>query len=224
MAAERHASDDLRMEQRDPESAEWLRKLGHGGRERHEAVTRLHELLLRVARSELQRRNTLLRITGPELDDLAFQAAGDAVIAINGKLAAFRGESRFTTWAYMIVVREVSNKLGRHFWQHPEIPFDAENWDRLPDAFCIRPDLEAETRDLVAALRRAVDEQLTERQRRLFVALVLNGVPLDTLVIEYHTNRNAIYKTMFDARRKLRAALVAGGYLDDNDDDDRRRT
>jgi RNA polymerase sigma-70 factor (ECF subfamily) len=53
---------------------------------------------------------------------------------------------------------------------------------------------------------------------------VLNGVPLDTLVIEYHTNRNAIYKTMFDARRKLRAALVAGGYLDDNDDDDRRRT
>jgi RNA polymerase sigma-70 factor (ECF subfamily) len=69
-----------------------------------------------------------------------------------------------------------------------------------------------------------VDEQLTERQRRLFVALVLNEVPLDTLVIEYHTNRNAIYKTMFDARRKLRAALVAGGYLDDNDDDDRRRT
>ena len=224
MAAERHASDDLRMEHRDPESAEWLRKLGRGGRERHEALTRLHELLLRVARSELRRRNTLLRITGPELDDLAFQAAGDAVTAINGKLAAFRGESRFTTWAYMIVVREVSNKLGRHFWQHPEVPFDAENWDRLPDAFCIRPDLEAETRDLVAALRRAVDEQLTERQRRLFVALVLNEVPLDTLVIEYHTNRNAIYKTMFDARRKLRAALVAGGYLDDNDDDDRRRT
>jgi len=57
---------------------------------------------------------------------------------------------------------------------------------------------------------------LTVRQRRVFVALVLNGVPLDTLVIEMASNRNAIYKTMFDARRKLRAALAANGYLSDD--------
>jgi len=61
-----------------------------------------------------------------------------------------------------------------------------------------------------------VDEGLTARQRRVFVAIVLNGVPLDTLVLEMASNRNAIYKTLFDARRKLRAALVANGYLPDD--------
>jgi RNA polymerase sigma-70 factor, ECF subfamily len=65
-------------------------------------------------------------------------------------------------------------------------------------------------------LRRAVEQELTERQWRIFVAIVLNAIPLDTLVIELDSNRNAIYKTLFDARRKLRANLVANGYLDHN--------
>ncbi len=91
---------------------------------------------------------------------------------------------------------------------------DAEDWDRLPDRFGLEPTRASEWRDLVAALRRAVDEVLTDRQRQIFVAIVLNGVPLDALVAELDTNRNAIYKMLFDARRKLRAALVANGYLD----------
>jgi RNA polymerase sigma-70 factor (ECF subfamily) len=109
----------------------------------------------------------------------------------------------------------VSAKIGHHLWRRSGVSLDAEDWDRLPDRFGLQPAREAEWRDLVTALRRAVEEELTERQRKVFVAIVLNGVPLDTLVIEYDTNRNAIYKTMFDARRKLRRALVAKGYLDD---------
>ena len=66
----------------------------------------------------------------------------------------------------------------------------------------------------MTALHRAVDDVLTDWQRRLFVAIVVNGVPLDALVAEFGSNRNAIYKTLFDARRKLRAKLVANGYLD----------
>jgi RNA polymerase sigma-70 factor, ECF subfamily len=69
---------------------------------------------------------------------------------------------------------------------------------------------------LLGALRRAVDEVLTGRQRTVFVAIVLNQVPLDTLVIELSSSRNAIYKTLFDARRKLRSALATQGYLDDD--------
>jgi RNA polymerase sigma-70 factor (ECF subfamily) len=107
----------------------------------------------------------------------------------------------------------VSAKLGRHFWRHPSVPFDAEDWDRLPDRFGFEPEREAEWRDLLAALRRAVDTELTPRQREIFVALVLNGVPLDALAAKLASNRNAIYKMLFDARRKLRAALVANGYL-----------
>ena len=83
----------------------------------------------------------------------------------------------------------------------------------MPARFGFDPAQEAEWRDLLVALRRAVDEELTARQRSVFVAIVLNGVPLDALLIELASNRNAIYKTLFDARRKLRAALAANGYI-----------
>jgi len=200
----------------DADSAQWLRVLAGTGPEREEALARLHGLLVRIARGEVARRGPRLRLTGPELDDLAYQAAADALVAITGKLGRFRGESRFTTWAYKFVIFEVSAKIGRHFWRRPGVPFDAEDWERLPDRFGLDPAHEAEWRDLLAALHRAVDEKLTPRQRRIFVAIVLNGVPLDTLVIEMASNRNAIYKTLFDARRKLRAALVANGYIGDD--------
>src|SRR5215470_3098395 len=197
----------------DADPAEWPRVLAGSGPQREAALAQLHALLLRIARGEVARRGPRLRLTGPELDDLAYQAAADALVAITGKLGQFRGESRFTTWAYKFVIFEVSAKIGRHFWRHPAVPFDAEDWARLPGRFGFDPAQEAEWRDLLAALHRAVDEELTARQRRVFVALVLNNVPLDTLVIEMASNRNAIYKTLFDARRKLRAALVTNGYL-----------
>jgi RNA polymerase sigma-70 factor (ECF subfamily) len=200
----------------DAESAEWPAALASTGPRREEALARLHGLLLGIARGEVARRGPRLRLTGPELDDLAYQAAADALVAITSKLGQFRGESRFTTWAYKFVIFEVSAKIGRHFWRHPSVRLDADGWERLPDRFGFDPAQEAEWRDLLAALQRAVDEELTARQRRVFVAIVLNGVPLDTLVIEMSSNRNAIYKTLFDARRKLRAALAANGYTSDD--------
>jgi len=179
-------------------------------------LARLHELLVRIARGEAARRGPRLAITGPELDDLAHQAAADALVAITGKIGQFRGESRFTTWAYKFVIFEVSAKIGRHFWRHPAVPLDAEDWDRLPGWFGVDPAHQAEWGDLFAALRRAVDSELTPRQREVFVAIVLNDVPLDTLVLHLGSSRNAIYQVLFAARRKLRAALVAGGYLGGN--------
>ena len=171
---------------------------------------------MRIARREADRRGPRLRITGRELNDLADQAAADALLAITGKLGQFRGESRFTTWACKFVIFEVSAKIGRHFWRHPAVPLGAEDWDRLPGRFGADPAHQAEWGDLFAALRRAVDSELTPRQRAVFVAIVLNEVPLDTLVMHLGSSRNAIYQVLFDARRKLRAALVADGYLDDD--------
>jgi RNA polymerase sigma-70 factor (ECF subfamily) len=197
----------------DPESAGWLSALTGTGAEREAALERLHRLLVRIARGEVARRGPRLHITGPELDDLAYQAAADALVAITAKLGQFRGESRFTTWAYKFVIFEVSAKLGRHFWRRPHLPLDAQDWERLPDRFGFDPAQQSEWRDLVAALRRAVDEELTARQREIFVAVVVNQVPLDALTARLGSNRNAIYKVMFDARRKLRAALAANGYL-----------
>jgi len=197
----------------DPESAEWLGALIGTGPQREAALVRLHEMLVRIARAECRRRGPRLQITGPELDDLAYQAAADAMMAVTGKIAQFRGDSRFTTWAYKFVILEVSAKIGRHFWRNPPVPMDAEDWERLPDRFGFDPTQQAEWRDLLAALRRAVDTELTPRQRQVFVAIMVNAVPLDTLVLQLGSTRGAIYKTMFDVRRKLRAALVANGYM-----------
>ena len=199
----------------DPGSEPWVQMLSCTGPEREAGLARLHDLLLRIARGELQRRSGQLRISGPELDDLAYQAAADALLAIVTKLGQFRGESRFTTWAYKFVIVEVSAKIGRHFWSNPALPMDAEDWERLPGRFGADPAQQTEWRELAAAIRRAVAENLTQRQREVFVAIVLNSVPMDALVIELGSTRNAIYKTMFDARRKLRAALAADGYLND---------
>jgi RNA polymerase sigma-70 factor (ECF subfamily) len=196
----------------DPDSAHWLRDLqGPGGEAAYE---RLHRLLLRVARGELRRRGPRAGITGPELDDLAHQAAADALVAVRRKLPGFRGESRFTTWAYKFVILEVSTKLGRHFWRTPRVRLDADDWSRLPDRSGLDPVAEHEGRELVAALRDAVGEVLSERQREAFVAVVLNEVPADALADRLGTSRNAIYKILYDARGKLRAQLVATGHLD----------
>jgi RNA polymerase sigma-70 factor (ECF subfamily) len=176
----------------DDESRRWMEELA--GATREEALARLHALLLRVGRAELGRRRGRHPITGPELDDLAHQAADDALVAIVTKLPGFRGESRFTTWAYKFAVLEVSAKLGRHFWQRPRAFMDDDDWDRLPDRLGVAPEAYAQRRELV-------------------VAIVVDGVPLDALVARTGSNRNAIYKTMFDARRKLHAVLVANGHL-----------
>jgi RNA polymerase sigma-70 factor, ECF subfamily len=197
----------------DAESAEWVRALAGAGAAREAALARLHGLLLLIARREAARRGPRLAITGPELDDLAYQAAADALVAITGKLGQFRGDSRFTTWAYKFVIFEVSAKIGRHFWRHPAVPLDAGQWERLPARFGADPAHQAEWRDMAAAVRRAVDTELTPRQRAVFVSIVVHGVPLDALVVSLGSSRGAIYKMMFDARRKLRAALAAHGYL-----------
>jgi RNA polymerase sigma-70 factor (ECF subfamily) len=200
----------------DDASAEWLSALTGTGAAHEAGLTRLHGLLVRVAVRELRRREAGAWISGGELDDLAHQAADDAMLAILGKLGSFRGESRFTTWAYRFVVLEVSSKLGRHYWrQHPAGHLEAEDWDRLPDRLGAGPGEDAEHAELVKAVRQAVDETLTDHQRRLFVAVVLNEVPLDAVVARLGTNRNAVYKAIFDARRKVRGFLVANGYLEE---------
>jgi RNA polymerase sigma-70 factor, ECF subfamily len=200
----------------DDASAEWLSALAGTGAAREAGLARLHGLLVRVAVRELRRREAGAWISGQELDDLAHQAADDAMLAILGKLGSFRGESRFTTWAYRFVVLEVSSKLGRHYWRHHRAGhLEAEDWDRLPDRLGAGPGEDAEHAELVKAVRQAVDETLTDHQRRLFVAVVLNEVPLDALVARLGTNRNAVYKAIFDARRKVRGFLVANGYLEE---------
>ena len=213
MVPEEEGQVDRSASAGDDETTRWLRDLGANGAVRDRAIERLHQLLLRVAHAEIHRRGAR-PLSGPELDDLAHQAADDAVLAITAKLSQFRGESRFTTWAYRFVVLEVSTKLGRHFSQREKIALDTESWEHMADRFGIGPEDLAVRREFIDAVRRAVHEELSDHQRRVFLAIVVERVPADALAITLGSNRNALYKTIYDARRKLRAALIAQGYLD----------
>jgi RNA polymerase sigma-70 factor (ECF subfamily) len=200
----------------DAESAAWLRRLADGdGVRRQTAEGELHARLVRIALAEVRRRSGSTPVNGPELTDIAHQAADDAMIAILAKLAAFRGESRFITWAYRFVILEVSSKLGRHYWRNPPVTLDAGRWERLPDRFGIDPVQHSEAAGIFAEVRRVVDDELTAHQRRIFVAIVVDGIPLEAVAARLGLRRNAIYKVIFDARRKIRQALVAKGHLDD---------
>jgi RNA polymerase sigma-70 factor (ECF subfamily) len=191
----------------DDESRDWLRALRGEGAERADAVQKLHGLLLRAARFEVARRRaTLPHVRGDDLDDIANQAADDALMSVLGKLDDFRGASRFTTWVYKFALLEAAVKLRRRDWQGREIPLEPEAWDLLSSG-ALEPADEAEQTELLATIRRAIAEELTPHQRRVLVALALNGVPIDVLAERLSTTRGALYKTLHDARRKLRAHL-----------------
>ena len=196
----------------DPASRSWVEGLQASGPRLDACVARLHALLLRVARHETLRRAAPLGLHGPELEDVAHQAADDALMAVKAKAGEFRGESLFTTWAYRFVMLEVSSKIGRHFWRNRPAPMDDDAWERMPDPLPVHPQQRVEQRELLAELRRAIEEDLTPRQRRVFVAVALNEVPMDAFARELGATRNAVYKTLFDARRKLRGSLAVAGY------------
>ena len=196
----------------DPDSAEWLRDLRRQGAPRDHAIARLHALLLRVARGVAARRRVTLSGRGAEeVDDLCVQAANDALMALLAKLDTYRGTARFTTWACKFAIFEASSRLRRHAWRQRKIEIDDTVWDRLPDK--APPALQQlENDQAIVALHRAVDEHLTERQRLIFQTVTLDETPIDVLAERLGTSRGAIYKTLHDARAKLRRALIASGH------------
>ena len=200
----------------DAESREWLRGLRGEGATRDDAIARLHALLLRAARFEVARRRpTLPHLRGNELEDIATEAADDALMSVLRRLDDFRGASRFTTWAYKFALLEAAVKLRKRAWQGREVPLEPEGWGLFSSAG-LEPDAEAEQSELLETLQRAIAQVLTPHQRSVLVALALNGVPIDVLAERLNTNRGALYKTLHDARRKLRKHVDERGLaLDD---------
>jgi RNA polymerase sigma-70 factor (ECF subfamily) len=197
----------------DPESRAWVDALAGDGGDREAALGRLHALLLRAARFELSRRRGQLGgMSAAERHDLATQAADDAMMGVLAKLGDFRGLSRFTTWAYKFALLEAATKARRAAWRHRELPRPPEDWGDLADPGG-RPEAAAEQAELLAALRAAVAQVLTPQQREVLLTVVAGQVPLDVLAERRGTTRGALYKTIHDARRKLRAHLAEAGLL-----------
>jgi RNA polymerase sigma-70 factor, ECF subfamily len=191
----------------DPESRAWVERLSATGTARDAALGELHALLVGAARFALSRGRSQLSREG--FDDLAVQAADDALVSILARLDDFRGESRFTTWAWKFAFYEASVAVRKRRWLGREIPVEDEGWDAV--AREASPGRRVEEMELLAALRLAVAEALTPHQRSVFVALALNEVPVDVLAERLGTTRGALYKTLHEARGRLRAALASQG-------------
>jgi RNA polymerase sigma-70 factor, ECF subfamily len=195
----------------DEDSDAWLAALSSPGPAREAATARLHELLLRAARFEVNRRRaTVPHLRGDDFDDLALQSADDALMAIMAKLDTFRGDSKFTTWAYKFALLEAAVKLRRRAWQGREVPLEPESWELFGEER-LSPQGAAEQSELFRELQAAVQDELTPHQREVLAALAINGVPIDVLAERLNTTRGALYKTLHDARKKLRAHVASKG-------------
>jgi RNA polymerase sigma-70 factor (ECF subfamily) len=196
----------------DPDSRRWVERLRAGHPRRDGAIAELTDLLRRVASSELgRRRHRLGWVSGREFNDLAQQAADDATLKVIDRLDDFRGLSRFTTWAYKFAVFEVSDVVAHHAWRRHAPAGEELAWERIADVALPTPEEQVHQQAQLRALSLAIDE-LTDRQREVFVSIALNGVAMDVVALKLGANRNAIYKNLFDARRSLRSKLASAGY------------
>jgi RNA polymerase sigma-70 factor (ECF subfamily) len=183
---------------------DWIAALRAEGAPRDAALAELHALLLKAARFELRRRGAR-----EELEDLAQHCADDALVAVLAKLDDFRGASRFTTWAYKFAILEAAVAMRRRAWRDRELPLAADAAALIGD-----PAAAAEGSEQLRAVIEAIQRVLTPRQRDVLVALTLQGVPIDVLAERRSTTRGALYKTLHDARAKLRGELAARGLLE----------
>jgi RNA polymerase sigma-70 factor, ECF subfamily len=203
----RPAIDARRLDER---SRAWIDALHARSPRREEAIKRLHALLLREARFEVGRRTaSLSHPSGTDLDDLAMQAANDAVVAILAKLDQFRGDSLFTTWARRFVQREAPAKIRRRLGRARELPSE-EGFEhaRLWPVDGESPHERSVAKESAQTLARLIADELTARQREVLIALAIDGVPTEDLARRLDTTTGALYKTLHDARRKLKANLA----------------
>lgn len=193
------------------ETDDWVARLSTPGPGRDAALRELHALLLRAARHQVSRMTALVSALGAErIDEIVNQSADEAMVALLGKLSTFEGRSRFTTWAYKFAVLHAAVEVRRHAWVGREIALEqsVEPWSSGPT-----PEAYSEAAALSAAITTAIDTVLTMHQRQIVIAVLIDDVPIDILAERLGSSRNALYKTLHDARDALRAQLIATGHL-----------
>jgi RNA polymerase sigma-70 factor (ECF subfamily) len=193
------------------EPQDWVEALSVPGPRQDRAMSSLHQLMLRACRHQVRRmRSTLAGVGSERLEEIANQAADEAMMSVLAKLPTFEGRSRFTTWAYKFAILQSATEVRRYAWQNREV--ELKDTTQVPERGP-SPASQAEGADLASAVRRAIDEALTPHQRRITIALLIDDVPIDVLAERLGSNRNALYKTVHDARSRLRAYLITSGHL-----------
>lgn len=190
---------------------EWIPRLSAAGRTRADAIARLRELLLLATRHQVSRMPQAIDLGVVRREEIAQSAANEATLSVLARLATFEGRSRFTTWAYKFGIYQAGIEVRRASWHDREVELN----DLLPleHPAADSPEAHAEGHHLAAVLSDALQNELTPHQRRVAVALLIDEVPIDVLADRLGTNRGAIYKTLHDARRRLRTHLANQGMV-----------
>jgi RNA polymerase sigma-70 factor (ECF subfamily) len=192
------------------EDRRWVDGLADGGAEHERTCRELHAILLAAAKFEVAQRRH--QVSGADLDHIACEAASDALLLIIRKVADFRGESRFTTWATRFVGFEVRAKLRKHISRHRTVDLAPEHEEQLAEADS-DPSVHAEAQELAGAIRGVVQERFTANQQRVLLALATHEATPAHLGLQLGLNANAVYQIAFRARRCLRIQLRTGGFL-----------
>ncbi|MDT0215344.1 sigma-70 family RNA polymerase sigma factor [Rothia sp. ARF10] len=196
------------------EPKDWVGALTSTGAEQVEAMRALHALMVRAAAHQVWRMRAALPDPSPgNIDVIVNQAADEAMTALLAKLHTFEGRSRFTTWAFKFAILQAATDVRRLQWQRQEVQLRDLDLQEVAADSLVGPEHQAEGADLARALGEAMRTCLTPHQRRVAVALLVDGVPIDVLADRLGSNRNALYKTVHDVRQRLRDDLGRRGYL-----------
>ncbi len=184
----------------------WLEALRGPGRD--EALEQLRAILVRGLQAVLAQ-----RVPG-RAGALAEDFAQEALLKILESLDTFRSESRFTTWAQKIAVRIAFTELRRKRWQDVSLQDLTPEGGPTPLVLSNPEPDPAETaglRLIVEQVGRVMQEALSERQRAAMTAVMVHEMPLEEVARRMRTNRNALYKLLHDARKRMKKELEKRG-------------
>jgi RNA polymerase sigma-70 factor (ECF subfamily) len=199
---------------------EWLEDLRASGSAQEAAITDLRDLLLRTVLFFFSRNlGDFDRLTRDEILQLAEDCAQEALIAVLNHLADFRGDSKFTTWAYKFAINFALMTARRERWKGislDQLSFvdggSPAEWAMQGKEPSLTPDQFVMQVEILETIREVIEQDLTDKQRRVLILMVFNEVPMDEVARQLGTNRNAIYKMLHDARRKMKYRLQARGF------------
>lgn len=192
---------------------QWLSDLRAQGSTKEAALADLRAIIARGLPFALSR---WLSPASPQFESLTEEVTQETLLRVLDQLHTFEGRSMFTTWVHKIAIRIALTELRRKRWQDSSLDELVDNEEilispRILEDSSPTPEQTAERADMLARIRRVIDEELTERQRRALIMLGVQGMPMEEAARRLKTNRNALYKLLHDARLRLRQRLQAEG-------------
>jgi RNA polymerase sigma-70 factor (ECF subfamily) len=192
---------------------QWISDLSGDGTVREAALEDLRAIVARGLPFALSR---WLSPASPQFESLTEEVTQETLLRVLDQLHTFEGRSLFTTWVHKIAIRIALTELRRKRWQDSSLDELVDDEDILVSPRILEdarptPEQSAERADMLARIRRVINEELTERQRRALIMLGMQGMPMEEAARRLKTNRNALYKLLHDARLRLRQRLQAEG-------------